>query len=348
MTFQVTNKNCSTENLKVDCNHTLTIPNFEDWLTEKAAQMPLWLFYGETFSPVSGCFFQLQILVIRPDNVKVYLKNCGNDKVKMKSCTWFVIVSNEHSRKVAYSKRIQTKFEFQQDFLFAPITLRYEFKFSWSGKNEWTPVEGEGVPKKALIIECKFSITLSQDFMEACHLIEEGSLLSDMKKLFSNPNFSDWTLICEGEKISCHRNILGARSLDFQTMFEQTGFKESSLCQTQITDIQLITLKALVKYIYTDALDPENDNIKELFVAADKYDIQGLKKRCESILAAELKVENAAEFYILSYLHGGTLLKEKSTHIIAKISSLSRSLQIGLSLRIIQAWALPLSKLWTT
>ena len=107
MTFQVTNKNCSTENLKVDCNHTLTIPNFEDWLTEKAAQMPLWL-YGETFSPVSGCFFQLQILVIRPDNVKVYLKNCGNDKVKMKSCTLCVIVSNP---KVSFNKRLQKRLE---------------------------------------------------------------------------------------------------------------------------------------------------------------------------------------------------------------------------------------------
>ena len=101
-------------------------------------------------------------------------------------------------------------------------------------------------------------------------------------------------------------------------MFEQTGFKESCLCQTQIIDIQLITLKALVKYIYTDVVDPENDNIKELFVAADKYDIQGLRARCESILAAELNVENAAEIYFFSFLYGEGLLKEKSIDLVAK------------------------------
>ena len=38
--------------------------------------------------------------------------------------------------------------------------------------------------------------------------------------------------------------------------------------------MDLETLKALVKFMYTDSLDPENDDIKALFSTADKYDIQ--------------------------------------------------------------------------
>ena len=36
------------------------------------------------------------------------------------------------------------------------------------------------------------------------------------------------------------------------------------------------TLKDLIKFMYTDSLDPEKDNIKALFSTADKYDMQVL------------------------------------------------------------------------
>ena len=39
-------------------------------------------------------------------------------------------------------------------------------------------------------------------------------------------------------------------------------------------DLDLETLKALIKFIYTDSLDAEKDDIKALFSTADKYDIQ--------------------------------------------------------------------------
>ena len=38
------------------------------------------------------------------------------------------------------------------------------------------------------------------------------------------------------------------------------------------------TLRALVQFIYTDTLDEANVNIEALYQAADKYDIQVIKK----------------------------------------------------------------------
>ena len=39
-------------------------------------------------------------------------------------------------------------------------------------------------------------------------------------------------------------------------------------------DLDLKTLKALVKFMYTDTLDSDSEDVKALFSSADKYDIQ--------------------------------------------------------------------------
>ena len=187
---------------------------------------------------------------------------------------------------------------------------------------DWTSTLGDPIPKQSLIIECNLTIIITNDIFEDVLDLDQNSdcasLVNDMEKLMINPSFSDWTLNCGGEEIKFHRSILGARSPVFLTMFEQTGFQESSTHQTEITDIEYSTIKALLRYIYTDIIDPENEQIQEFFVAADKYDIQGLRNRCQIILAERLNLENCAELFLLSYLHGGKQLKEKSMEMIAK------------------------------
>ena len=59
-----------------------------------------------------------------------------------------------------------------------------------------------------------------------------------------------------------------------------------------------------MKFIYTDSFDADEDNIYELFLAAEKYDIPNLKTECEAIQLAFL-------------CRSGRLL-EKSAQIIAE------------------------------
>ena len=65
-------------------------------------------------------------------------------------------------------------------------------------------------------------------------LITRGNLSKDLAKQLEDPSFSDWTLVCKGEKIPCHRFMLASRSPVFKVMFEQEGFLESKTHQTQI------------------------------------------------------------------------------------------------------------------
>ena len=79
-----------------------------------------------------------------------------------------------------------------------------------------------------------------------------GSLAKDLAIQLADPSFTDWTLICEDEKIPCHRVILGSRSSVFKVMFEQAGFNESKTLQTQIKVIHFNGrhLKALMPRNY--------------------------------------------------------------------------------------------------
>ena len=202
MTFQVTNKNCSTKNLKVNCDHTWNIPNFGDWLTNKADQMPLWL-HGETFSPVSGCLLQLKIQAITLDNIKVYLKNCGNSTVTVKKCSFVMIASLKKSS--IYGNLEQFNCEFENETLLTSKTLQYELNVDWHNRKGWVKRPGKAMSEQAISIQSLLSIGLNEDKSEGPLLkVEERSLTNDMEKLMINPSFSDWTLICEGEKISCH------------------------------------------------------------------------------------------------------------------------------------------------
>ena len=90
----------------------------------------------------------------------------------------------------------------------------------------------------ALIVVCDLDINLDVDEstqQQVERICEKpGSLAKDLAIQLADPSFTDWTLICEDEKILCHRVILGSRSSVFKVMFEQAGFNESKTLQTHI------------------------------------------------------------------------------------------------------------------
>ena len=86
-----------------------------------------------------------------------------------------------------------------------------------------------------LIIFCRLKIDMLRwERQQQVEHLSRGSLAKDLAIQLADPSFTDWTLICEGEMIPCHRFMLGSRSPVFKAMFEQDGFKESKTCETQI------------------------------------------------------------------------------------------------------------------
>ena len=77
------------------------------------------------------------------------------------------------------------------------------------------------------------------------------------------------------------------------------------------------TLKELIKFMYTDKLDRDSENVEHLFVAADKYEIGALKSNCESVLIDKTDINNCVDYFRLAFLHGSKALKEKTLHLIS-------------------------------
>jgi speckle-type POZ protein len=53
-----------------------------------------------------------------------------------------------------------------------------------------------------------------------------------------------------------------------------------------------------------------------LFLAADKYQIEGLKDLCEQSLIKKLKMQMVFHFLVVAYLHSAPQLKEASLKLL--------------------------------
>ena len=119
--------------------------------------------------------------------------------------------------------------------------------------------------------------------------------------MLADPSNSDFEIVCgQGEetKFKVHKLILATRSSVFKAMFNSIADnKESQNGQVKVPDIDPVTMKALLKFIYTDFVS-KNDITMALFYASDKYDLKKLTTFCEKVLMNHFDTENVIDILI--------------------------------------------------
>mmetsp|Transcript_21684 Transcript_21684/g.24203 ORF Transcript_21684/g.24203 Transcript_21684/m.24203 type:complete len:433 (-) Transcript_21684:86-1384(-) len=112
-----------------------------------------------------------------------------------------------------------------------------------------------------------------------------STLQSDMKGMFNNEMCSDLVLKASDsdEKIFVYRGILSIRSTYFKAMLSG-GMKEQGQSEICIPDIRFAVLSKMLEFIYTGTVKLTGDTVLELFVAADRFDLQRLKYLCEAFM----------------------------------------------------------------
>jgi speckle-type POZ protein len=133
-------------------------------------------------------------------------------------------------------------------------------------------------------------------------------------RLLSSVVEADVTFQVSEETFAAHRLVLGARSsVSMAELFGPIKERNSSL--VQIDDIEPRVFRAMLHFIYTDAL-PEMDKgdivamAQHLLVAADRYDLQRLKLMCEHKLCECINTSTATTTLVLAEQHGCKGLKE--------------------------------------
>ncbi|RLN69366.1 hypothetical protein BBJ29_000237 [Phytophthora kernoviae] len=139
--------------------------------------------------------------------------------------------------------------------------------------------------------------------------IPESTLINDLRALVDNDIMSDVTFIVEGIPVYGHK-ILCIRCSYFNAML--TGeMLESRAREIQITDVRRQIFISLLEYLYTDHLDVAVDVAMELFVTADRYGVERLKRICESKMLSSLCIDNAASIFHAADLHNATVLRDQ-------------------------------------
>ena len=114
-----------------------------------------------------------------------------------------------------------------------------------------------------------------------------------------------------GESIGSHVSILSSRSPVFAAMFKHE-MKESISRQVDIEDIQPDIFKQLLYYMYAGKLEKriEEESVRFLYEAADKYDIEDLRKECVTFILASIYSNNVLDLVTWAHLHSVEDVKE--------------------------------------
>ncbi|POM61638.1 hypothetical protein PHPALM_29321 [Phytophthora palmivora] len=138
---------------------------------------------------------------------------------------------------------------------------------------------------------------------------EEGSAIAHLRSLVNNQLMSDVTFLVEGAPIFGHKSLC-VRCNYFKAMF--TGeMLESTAREVEISDVSRSTFLSLLEYVYTDRLVAADGDIKDLFIAADRYGIESLKRLCAKKLMKSVSVDNVSSILQAADQHNSSSLRDE-------------------------------------
>ena len=101
---------------------------------------------------------------------------------------------------------------------------------------------------------------------------------------------------------------------------------ESRSRQVTLRDVRRPIMLAILEFLYTDAVEIPLDMAMELFVAADRFGIDRLKRMCEGKMLSSISVENAASILHAADAHCAASLREKClNYVLANFDAVSKT-----------------------
>ncbi|KFK37801.1 speckle-type poz protein [Arabis alpina] len=208
-----------------------------------------------------------------------------------------------------------------------PYTLKYRGSM-WGYKRFFRRImleTSDFLKDDCLKINCTVGVVVSEIDCPRLHSIHvpASDIGSHFGMLLENEDGSDITFNVSGEKFRAHRLVLSARSPVFESEFlDVTGEEVRDI---EVTDMEPKVFKALLHYIYKDALIEDAESASssgssvgpsasdtlaaKLLGAADKYKLPRLSLMCESVLCKDISVESVANILALADRHNASALK---------------------------------------
>ncbi|CAL5007389.1 unnamed protein product [Urochloa decumbens] len=175
--------------------------------------------------------------------------------------------------------------------------------------------------KDCLVIECDVTVIKEVRVVKAATTVEvqvpPPNLLDGLGKLLESDEIADVTFKVKGEIFYAHKLMLAVRSPVFKAkLYGPMRDKESG--HINVDDMEPYVFKALLHFIYKDSLptmeeldgDENEEMVKHILVAADRYGVERMKLICEGILCNRLDVESVAATLALADQYHCSKLKD--------------------------------------
>uniref|UniRef100_A0A0E0LX10 BTB domain-containing protein n=1 Tax=Oryza punctata TaxID=4537 RepID=A0A0E0LX10_ORYPU len=129
-------------------------------------------------------------------------------------------------------------------------------------------------------------------------------------RLLDRGDGTDVSFVVDGETFPAHRAVLAARSPVFQA--ELFGsMEEANISCITLHEIEPVTFRALLRFIYTDELTQDDVEFQKLLAAADRYDMSRLRLLCARKLWETMSVDAVATTLVYAEMHGCPELKKR-------------------------------------
>lgn len=143
---------------------------------------------------------------------------------------------------------------------------------------------------------------------------------SSIKKLFDNDLLTDLRIVTnDGTVFRVHRVILAVRSAVFYSKLMTINKNKAQTKYSRIEDFDSKIVREILRFIYQNSVENLDKLASELIFAADKYQLEELKKLCVSSLVGSTTAENALKNLLISnQISGSKKLFDHCLLIIVK------------------------------
>lgn len=131
--------------------------------------------------------------------------------------------------------------------------------------------------------------------------IPTSSLVCDLRGFLNEQKLSDVTFIVEGKPVYAHK-LLCMRCSYFRAMFEGS-MREAQQKTITIPGVAHRVFISLLEYLYTDEVDINLEIAMDLFVAADQFGVERLKRLCEKKILLSINIDSAATILQAANVH---------------------------------------------
>lgn len=139
------------------------------------------------------------------------------------------------------------------------------------------------------------------DPVEQPRMYQQTLLQDGLCDLLENDKFVDCVLKVQDKTFPCHRLVLAASSPFFKAMF-LSDLEESKKREIVLKDVEPGVLGMILRYLYTSDISLTEQNVQDIFMVANMYQIPSIFSVCVSYLQDKLVLGNCLAIFRLGLL----------------------------------------------